>query len=91
MTGNSSPSDVAAWMATELSRFKELRQSDAAAKIESRFGRQFTYENANGNLAIGPDVLKAFNKLTGSDVVWCRSGRYWRKREARDLPGRMQS
>jgi hypothetical protein len=90
MTGDSSPSDVAAWMATELRRYNELHQSDAASKIESRFGRQFTYENANGKLAIGPDVLKAFNKLSGSDVVWCRSRRCWRNREDGDLPGRMQ-
>jgi Family of unknown function (DUF6953) len=50
----------------------------------------FTYDNDNGNLAISRNVLSAFRRLTGEDVVWDRDERMWRHRESHDAPGRQQ-
>jgi hypothetical protein len=82
--------DVAAWMFEELKRLRNFDQDHAAAQIERRFGKQFVYDNANGNPAISKDVLKHFNVLTKNTVVWSRSERYWRFRHPSDSPGRMQ-
>lgn len=82
--------DVAEWVLDELNRKRELYQEDAVYEIESKFGKQFTYDNENGNLAIDRAVLKEFRDLTGDDVVWERGERLWRKREKHDEPGRQQ-
>lgn len=84
------PADVAAWMLAELHTSKVLHQDDAAATIHSKFGESFTYDNDNGNLAIAKSVLVIFGTLTKDDVIWSRSGRFWRLRESGDEPGRMQ-
>lgn len=77
-------------MLGELERQRELHQEDVVHEIAAHFGEEFTCENENGNLAISKAVLDAFRKLSGDDVVWCRSERYWRPREEWDLPGRQQ-
>jgi hypothetical protein len=82
--------DVADWMLGELSRQKYLYQETAVYDIEKRFGKTFVYENASGNLAIGKDVLRSFNKLTSDTVIWERGEKLWRKREKYDQPGRLQ-
>ena len=76
-------------MASLLAKEGELRQDTAAAELDAAFGEAATYFNGNGSLAIQPEVLKAFNKLTPG-AVWLRSSRYWRQRQAGDEPGRMQ-
>lgn len=81
--------DVAAFMISLLERDKELRQDDAAIEISIQFGEPFVCYNNGGNLAISADVLKAFNQVT-PNVVWLRSSRYWRLRQAGDNAGRMQ-
>ncbi|SPF77030.1 hypothetical protein ALP8811_02051 [Aliiroseovarius pelagivivens] len=88
---NSQPTtdDVAEWM-QQQSLSGELYQDDAVWTIMKKFGKQFTYDNANGNPAIDKKVLDKFKKISGDDIVWSRSGRLWRKRTARDEPGRMQ-
>jgi hypothetical protein len=90
MSEETTPSDVAQWMLSELNASDLLYQEAAAYQILDRFGEEFTYFNANGNIAISKPVLAAFNNLTGDDVVWSRSARFWRKREEHDLPGRQQ-
>ncbi len=81
--------DVAEWMLKQVSS-KSLYQDDAVWQIMKTFGKQFTYNNANGNPAISKGVLEKFRKISGDDVVWSRSERLWRKRTARDKLGRMQ-
>jgi hypothetical protein len=81
---------VAQWMASEVNSKPELYQDDAVSEIEKTFGKSFLHENTNGNLAINPDVLKEFEQLTKTSVVWAKSGRYWRLRQAGDEPGRQQ-
>jgi len=77
-------------MVAELDRVHWLDQESAVWSIKQQFGDRFVYDNANGNLAIGKDVLKAFRKLTGDSVVWERGSRTWRKRADYDTAGRQQ-
>lgn len=77
-------------MHSELKRDGYLYQDVAVGSIASQFGEEFTRVNAGGNMAIVKNVLDAFNKMTGDEVVWVRSERMWRKREDYDLPGRQQ-
>jgi hypothetical protein len=90
MTPGASAQDVATWMLAELRREGMLYQDVVVYEIAERFGEQFIYDNENGNLAISKAVLNAFRKLSGNDIVWCRSERYWRPREQWDLPSRQQ-
>lgn len=90
MTRDVSTADVATWMLEKLRDEGLLYQEVVVHEIAERFGERFTYHNANGNLAISRAVLDAFRKLSGDDMVWCRSERYWRPREQWDLPGRQQ-
>lgn len=78
-------------MSQQVQSEGRLYQIDAAEEIERRFGQEYIYYNAGGALAISREVLAAFSKLTGQDVIWVRGRRYWRKREADDKPGRIQS
>ena len=82
--------DVAGWMFDQLLERNHLYQEDTVYRIKKLFGEEFTLVNANGNLGISKEVLGEFSKLTGSEVVWSRSGRYWRPRTKRDAPGRSQ-
>ena len=86
----STAAEVAAWMKAFFDSDDFLDQHVAVTEIMERFGEKFACINANGNLAISPAVLKAFNAITGDAVVWERSGRMWRKRQDHDLPGGQQ-
>lgn len=81
---------VAEWMLSQVMEQGYLYQQTAVWDIEKRFGEEFVYQNENGNQAIASNVLAAFRKLSEDSVVWERSGRNWRKRVARDEPGRRQ-
>ncbi|MFX0115217.1 MAG: DUF6953 family protein [Candidatus Hodarchaeota archaeon] len=65
---------VAAYMAQELEKRKELYQEDVVYEIERKFGSKFVYINENGNPAIDREVLKEFGKLT-PNAVWERGNR----------------
>lgn len=71
--------DVADWMFAQLQTTSYLYQETVVYKIKSQFGPGFVYNNENGNLAIGKDVLKEFRKLTDGKVIWERSEKAWRK------------
>lgn len=79
----------AEFMVSLVDQLGELRQDDAAWRLQQNFGDTATYYNNVGNLAINPEVLKDFKRLT-PDVVWMRSSRFWRKRQSGDQPGRQQ-
>jgi hypothetical protein len=85
------PAEIAAYMVAELERERYLSQDMVVYQISEKFGEEFTPLNDNGNLSIRRDVLAAFKKLTGDDVVWERGERLWRKREQHDEPGRRQA
>lgn len=82
------PFEIAQWMVTEVERTQFLYQDEVAPAIKEKFGIEFTYINENGNLAIRKDILAAFRKCTEGVIVWEKSGRLWRKREAYDGPGK---
>ena len=84
------PKDVAAWMLQALEERQYLYQEDVVYEIATEFGEEFTYLNANGNLAIDKRVLREFRKLTEATVVWERSERMWRRRMESDPPGSRQ-
>jgi hypothetical protein len=90
MSGDVVVKQIAEWMAAELDRQIYLYQETVVYDIASKFGDQFTYLNANGNLAIRADVLNEFRKLTADSVVWERGSRMWRKRQDYDPAGRRQ-
>jgi hypothetical protein len=85
----STADDVAAWMLEQVGK-RPLYQDEAAWKIRRRFGKTFIYDNPNGNPAVGKTVLAKFKAISSDDIVWSRGERLWRKRTARDEPGRMQ-
>jgi len=82
------PVDVARWMHERLREQRFLPQEQVVYEIASRFGDDFVYTNANGNLAIDRRVLSVFRKLTPENVVWENGERMWRFREPYDPPGR---
>lgn len=79
---------AAAWMCEQIEEHGVLYQDEAAAEITERFGKECTYQNENGNLAIRREVLKLFRAATEKTVVWDASERMWRRREAYDSGGR---
>lgn len=82
--------EAAQWMLDQVIEKRSLEQMDAADGIRRAFGPEFVYENDRGVDCIGKDVLKAFRKISADTVVWERSWRQWRLREAGDPPGRRQ-
>lgn len=83
--------DVADWMLEQVQINKYLSQGSAVYEIDDMFGDKFTYQNENGNLAIGKGVLKEFKKISGDSVVWDKYDKAWRLRDGDDQPGRQQS
>jgi hypothetical protein len=82
--------EVAEWMLAEVLRTGYMEQEYAVWEIKKKFGGDFVYDNDNGNLAISKAVLKEFGKISEQSIVWERSERAWRKREAYDNKQRMQ-
>jgi hypothetical protein len=85
------PQIIAKWMAEKLEREKYIYQEVVVYEIASKFGDEFTYTNANGNLAIDKRVLREFRKLTEKTVVWERGEKLWRFREDYDQPEKRQA
>ena len=77
-------------MLRALEERQSLYQENVVYEIATEFGEEFTYLNANGNLAIDKKVLREFRKLTEATVVWERGERMWRKRIESDPPGSRQ-
>ena len=75
-------------MLEELKLQRYLYQDVAAYGIVERFGPEFVYHNANGNLAIDKRVLAEFRVITKDVVVWERGEKLWRFREVHDESGR---
>lgn len=82
--------DVAVWMFTEVKQKKQLDQDIAVHQIQQKFGKEFVYQNENGNMSIGKKVLDSFRKITGDEVIWDRGYKQWRLRRKTDKPGRQQ-
>lgn len=84
--------DVAEFMVSSIAPGGTLYQQGIAARIRQKFGEEFVYRNKQRNWGIVKEVLAEFNKLTNGgdiDLVWVRSGQYWRRRKPTDKLGRM--
>lgn len=72
--------DIAQYMYDKLKNNGDiLYQEEIAYDIHSKFGKDFVYENENGNLAIDKKVLKEFKTLRGADYIWDRYEKCWMK------------
>jgi hypothetical protein len=79
---------IAAWMLSEIERHGCIYQDDVVDYLVKSKTENFLRENSDGNLVIGRELLDAFKKLTGTNVVWVKPDRYWRFRVTEDEPGR---
>lgn len=79
---------VALWMQAALSKDGCLYQDDVVDYLIKSNDLTHLTINSQGNEVLGRSVLKAFLELTRDDVVWVKSGFYWRYRVAEDEPGR---
>jgi hypothetical protein len=79
---------VVLWMLNLLERDTCLYQDDVADYLIKNNANDLLKENADGNVVLNNNVLNAFKKATENNVVWVRSGFYWRYRVAEDEPGR---
>jgi hypothetical protein len=82
------PSDVAAWMVSELEQHGCIYQDDVVDYLVKAKADDLLRENAEGNLVVGKGVLDAFLRLTETTVVWVKPDRYWRFRVTEDESGR---
>lgn len=79
---------VVSWMLNVLEKDSCLYQDDVVDYLVKNNAHDMLKENSDGNLVLNNNVLNAFKKSTEDDVVWVRSGFYWRFRVAEDEPGR---
>lgn len=79
---------VVSWMLNALEKDSCLYQDDVVDCLVKNNAHDMLKENSDGNLVLNNNVLNAFKKSTEDDVVWVRSGFYWRFRVAEDEPGR---
>lgn len=80
--------EAAKWMLSELDRSGCLYQDDVVDYLVKAKADPLLRENADGNLAVGRQVLSEFLSLTETTVVWVKPERYWRWRVLEDEPGR---
>lgn len=81
-------SEIADWMQAKLALESCLYQEDVVDHLVKLDREDFLVENSDGNLSLAKNVLAAFRKLNEENVVWVKSGKYWRYRVAEDEPGR---
>ena len=81
--------DVAEWMLARVKDDGLLPRHLAAHEIRRDFGEDLVYLSKN-HLAITPDVVREFRKLSGDDVVWERGEGRWALRQTFHKPGRDQ-
>ncbi|MFU2317807.1 DUF6953 family protein [Rahnella sp. PCH160] len=81
-------SEIADWMQAKLALESCLYQEDVVDHLVRLDREDFLVDNSDGNLSLAKNVLAAFRKLNEENVVWVKSGKYWRYRVAEDEPGR---
>ena len=82
--------DIAKNMKTRLIKDRYLEQESTAIWLEQMYGEAAVYINQYGNLAINKSVLKAFEEITSTNVVWDKVNKLWRLRESSDSNSRGQ-
>ena len=79
---------VILWMLNLLEKDTCLYQDDVVDYLVKNEANDLLKENTDGNVVLNNSVLHAFKKVTEDNVVWVRSGFYWRYRVAEDELGR---
>ncbi|WP_445946931.1 DUF6953 family protein [Shewanella sp.] len=79
---------IAMWMQNALEAEGCLYQDDVVDFVVKVNNEKLLRENTDGNLVLGLPLLNEFKKLNALDVVWVKSGKYWRFRVLEDEPGR---
>ena len=79
---------TASWMLSQIEKDGSIYQDDVVDYLVKVDAENLLRENAEGNLALGREVLAEFKKITEHSVVWVKPDRYWRYRVAEDEPGR---
>ena len=83
------PGQAAQWMLEQYEAKRFLYQEEAASHLLHLHDEDVAYYDDSGNVCVGKEVLKQFNKLT-PDAVYERAGKFWRDRLPTDQPGRQQ-
>ena len=76
--------EIAKNMKNKLIKDRYLEQESAAIWLEQIYGEAAVYINQYGNLAVDKSVLKAFEEITSTIVVWDKVNKLWRLRESGD-------
>lgn len=79
---------IVLWMLNLLEKDTCLYQDDVVDYLVKNNANDMLKENSDGNLVLNNNILNAFKKATEDNVVWVRTGFYWRYRVAEDEPGR---
>ena len=79
---------IVLWMLNLLEKDMCLYQDDVVDYLVKNNANDLLKENADGNVVLNNNVLNAFKKATEDNIVWVRSGFYWRYRVAEDESGR---
>ena len=74
------PEAVARFMIADMNLRRSLYKAAIAPKIFARFGPAHAYQTDDGEWAISPRVLRAFDKFTADDVEWDALLRAWVKK-----------
>lgn len=81
--------EAATWMLQQYKTKRFLYQEEAASYLLHTYDENLAYYDASSRVCVGKQVLSAFNKLT-PDIVYERTGKFWRDRLSTDQPGRQQ-
>jgi len=76
------------WMLQRLNQDGCLYQDDVVDILVKEKAEDLLRENSEGSLVLGKSLLDAFRKQTEANVVWVKSGFYWRFRVPEDEEGR---
>lgn len=69
--------DIATWMTDIITTEGRVTQTDMVDAIESKFGADWIYVNANGHPSIDRAVLREFRRAHRGAVKWHRDDRAW--------------
>ncbi len=80
--------EITNWMMAKLGKDGCLYQDDVVDVLFKSESENLLRENSDGNQVLSKVLLDTFKKETEDNVVWVRSGFYWRLRVPEDEPGR---
>lgn len=74
---------IGKWLFDEIQKIapQHVYQSNAVHYIRTNFGKNWSYQNTNGNWAINKEILAEFNKLKPADpnIQWLNGSQSWQR------------